>query len=267
MKLAKFILGAAALVLGAGVMQAESKVVAHRGYWNTEGSAQNSIRSLVKADSIGCWGSEFDVWCTPDGELVVDHDGYLNGYNVQSAPSKMFIAQTLKNGENVPTLRQYLEAAKDLKINLVLEVKPHTDLNAEKYAITQILKMVKEFGLEDRMSYITFSKPGFIQLCKEVPAGTSVQYLTGDYIPEQIEFMGGTGVDYGVWVLKKYPEWIKKCHDLGLTVNAWTVNKREDLQWCIDNDVDFITTNDPELLIQMLKEGKSDAKDTKKKKK
>lgn len=257
MKLTKFILGAAAIVLGAGVMQAESKVVAHRGYWDTPGSAQNSIRALVKADSIGCWGSEFDVWCTPDGELVVDHDGYLNGYGVESTPSRIFTAQTIKNGEHIPTLREYFEAAKDLKIMLVCEVKPHTNLQNEKYAITQILKMAKEFGLEDRMVYITFSKPGFIQLAKEAPKGTSVQYLTGDYIPEQIEFMGGTGVDYGVWVLKKYPEWIKKCHDLGLTVNAWTVNKEADLQWCIDNDVDFITTNDPELLIKMLKENKN----------
>ena len=52
----------------------QSKVVAHRGYWKTEGSAQNSIRALVKADSIGCWGSEFDVWMTADGKLVVCHD-------------------------------------------------------------------------------------------------------------------------------------------------------------------------------------------------
>lgn len=267
MKLAKFILGAAAVILGAGVMQAESKVVAHRGYWDAPGSAQNSIRSLVKADSIGCWGSEFDVWCTPDGELVVDHDGWINGYAVESTPGKIYTAQKLKNGENIPTLRQYLEAAKDLNIHLVCEVKPHTNLNNEKYAITKILEMMKEFGLEDRVSYITFSKPGFIQLAKEVPAGTSVQYLTGDYIPEQIQFMNGTGIDYGVWVLKKYPEWIKKCHDLGLTVNAWTVNKPADLQWCIDNDCDFITTNAPELLIQMLKEGKTPAKDAKKGKK
>lgn len=27
---------------------AKPKVVAHRGYWKTEGSAQNSIRALVK---------------------------------------------------------------------------------------------------------------------------------------------------------------------------------------------------------------------------
>ena len=49
------------------VCLAQPKVVAHRGYWTTEGSAQNSIASLQKAAEIGCWGSEFDVWMTADG--------------------------------------------------------------------------------------------------------------------------------------------------------------------------------------------------------
>lgn len=40
---------------------AQTRVIAHRGFWKTQGSAQNSITSLLKADSIGCYGSEFDV--------------------------------------------------------------------------------------------------------------------------------------------------------------------------------------------------------------
>lgn len=46
---------------------AQVKVVAHRGYWTTPGSAQNSIASITKADAIGAFGSEFDVWMTTDG--------------------------------------------------------------------------------------------------------------------------------------------------------------------------------------------------------
>ncbi|MFQ7039561.1 MAG: hypothetical protein ACLRRG_03105 [Barnesiella sp.] len=37
-----------------GIAEAKVKVVAHRGYWNVEGSAQNSIKSLEMADSIKC---------------------------------------------------------------------------------------------------------------------------------------------------------------------------------------------------------------------
>ena len=49
---------------------AKPKVVAHRGYWKTEGSAQNSIRALVKADSVGCHSTEFDVWISADGGQI-----------------------------------------------------------------------------------------------------------------------------------------------------------------------------------------------------
>ena len=43
----------ASLLLGSAAASAQMTcVVAHRGYWDVEGSAQNSIRALVKADSI-----------------------------------------------------------------------------------------------------------------------------------------------------------------------------------------------------------------------
>ena len=43
----------------AGMVAAKdnTKVIAHRGYWKTEGSAQNSIRSLERASEIGAYGN------------------------------------------------------------------------------------------------------------------------------------------------------------------------------------------------------------------
>ena len=55
------------------------KVIAHRGYWKTPSSAQNSLRALELADSIGVYGSEFDVWLTKDDVLIVNHDAVING--------------------------------------------------------------------------------------------------------------------------------------------------------------------------------------------
>ena len=64
-------------VLAAGTVfgsyAAKPGVIAHRGYWDVPTSAQNSIRSLIKADSIKAFGSEFDVWYTADKKLVVNH--------------------------------------------------------------------------------------------------------------------------------------------------------------------------------------------------
>ena len=50
---------------------AQTKVIAHRGYWKCEGSAQNSIASLTKAAEAKVYGSEFDVQLTKDKEIVV----------------------------------------------------------------------------------------------------------------------------------------------------------------------------------------------------
>lgn len=254
MNITKTLTVAAALAAGACMMHAEQpKVVAHRGYWDTPGSAQNSIRSLVKADSIGCYASEFDVWRTKDGVIVVNHDPTINGVDIESSTADKVLCQKLANGETIPTLEQYLAAAQPLSTRLVLELKSHNSNSNEKAAITQILALVKKYGLEDRTEYITFSKNGFCCLIGAAPKGCGVQYLSGDYIPAQIKQHSGKGIDYKITVLRKHPEWIKECHDLGLTVNVWTVNKPEDMQWCIDNGVDYITTNDPEGLQKLLK--------------
>ena len=37
------------------------KIIAHRGYWDTENNAKNSIKSLKSAQEISAYGSEFDV--------------------------------------------------------------------------------------------------------------------------------------------------------------------------------------------------------------
>lgn len=245
---------AATLLVAAGSMAATSpKVIAHRGYWKTDGSAQNSIRAIVKADSIHCYASEFDVWMTADSVLVVNHDPDINGVHIESSPASRVLAEKLSNGEQVPTLESYLATASKLPSRIVCEMKSHNSRSHEKAAVKAILAMVKKYGLQDKVDYITFSADGFKNFIKYAPKGTGVYYLNGDYVPAQIKQMGGAGIDYAMKVMKKHPEWIKECHDLGLLVNVWTVNSEADMKWCIDHGVDFITTNEPERLQALLK--------------
>ena len=232
---------------------AQPKVIAHRGYWDTPGSAQNSLRALAKADSVGCFASEFDVWMTSDGVLVVNHDADINGVHIETSPAKKVLAEKLSNGENVPTLDSYLQLAAKQPSRIVLELKTHDSRKHERKAIKDIVAMVKKYGLEDKTDYITFSKYGFQDLIKYTPKGTAVYYLSGDYIPWQVKEMGGAGIYYSLKAMKKHPEWVKMSHDLGMEVNVWTVNEPEDMQWCIDHGVDYITTNAPELLQEILK--------------
>ncbi len=68
----KLIFAAALLFAGTAAAFAQPKVIAHRGYWTAPNSAQNSFCFVLqKADSVGAFGSEMDVWLTADDKLIV----------------------------------------------------------------------------------------------------------------------------------------------------------------------------------------------------
>ena len=244
---------ASALLIVACCMQAQTKVIAHRGFWKTPGSAQNSIKALQKADSIGCYGSEFDVWIAKDNKLVVNHDPVYKMKPMEFSKAAALTGLKLSNGENLPSLEQYLETGKKCNTKLILELKAHSNKKREIKAIQEIIALVKKMGLENRMEYITFSLEALKEFIRMAPAGTPIYYLNGELSPKELKELGASGLDYHLGVVRKHPEWIKEAHDLGMKVNVWTVDKEEDMKWLIDHQVDFITTNEPTVLQALLK--------------
>lgn len=223
---------------------AQTKIVAHRGYWDCAGSAQNSITSLKLADKIGCYGSEFDVHLTKDGVIVVHHDQNVGKIDIQTSTYKALKKERLKNGEKIPTLEQYLDAGKDLSCKLVLEIKRQKVQSHEDSLVRQCVDMVKSKGLTDRIVWISFSGKA-CELLHQLLPDAHIQYLLGDWDPKTIKAKGLSGIDYEQKVMALHPEWIKECHDLGLVVNVWTVNDLNTINQFIKAGVDFITTNAP----------------------
>ncbi len=223
---------------------AQTKIVAHRGYWDCAGSAQNSITSLKLADKIGCYGSEFDVHLTKDNVIVVHHDPNVGKIDIQTSTYKALKKERLRNGEKIPTLEQYLDAGKDLSCKLVLEIKRQMVQSHEDSLVRQCVDMVKSKGLTDRIVWISFSGKA-CELLHQLLPDAHIQYLLGDWDPKTIKAKGLSGIDYEQKVLALHPEWIKECHDLGLVVNVWTVNDLNTINQFIKAGVDFITTNAP----------------------
>ena len=116
--------------------------------------------------------------------------------------------------------------------------------------------MVKGMELEDRMEYITFSRHVAKEFVRLAPKGTPVYYQEGDLSPKELKEWGCTGPNYRLNVFRQHPEWIKEAHDLGLKVNVWTVDEAEEMKWLIEQKVDFITTNEPVVLLEELKKNK-----------
>ena len=230
--------------------KSETKVVAHRGFWRTEGSDQNSVASLLKADELGAWGAEFDVWRASDGVLVLNHDGVHDGHNVQNTPSTVLTTLRLANGETMPTLDEYLAAAKKTKIHLVLELKPHATPEAETAAAEAAVKAVEAAKLSKRVTYITFSRHAMEELIRLAPKN-DVLYLGGDISPEELEKLGAAGGDYNHGVYLKHPEWLEYMKQHGMISNVWTVNHPVDMIWAMRQKIDFLTTDRPDLFLQL----------------
>lgn len=230
----------------------ETKVVAHRGYWDTPDNAQNSITALKAAQNIPVYGSEFDVNMTADGVMIVSHGPKLEGIpDVQKATYREVKKVRLPNGEKVPTLKKFLKEGKKGNIKLIFELKVHPAGEIENEAVRKSVQYVKKMRLEEKTEFISFSLEACRQLAAMMPE-CMVQYLNGKIPPHELKEMGIMGLDYHYSNFEQHPEWVQQAHDLGMIVNVWTVNKEDMMRKMIDLGVDYITTDAPETALELI---------------
>lgn len=233
-------------------------IAAHRGFWKCEEAvnSQNSIASLTQAQVNGFWGSECDIHLTKDGEIIVNHDDVIDGLKIADHSYAELSSHLLENGEKRPTFDEYLaQTAKYPKTVLVVEFKKQPSREIEEQLVQLALKKLKAHKLykPSRIAFISFSHyicQRIAELCPEFVN----QYLTGDIAPSDLAKEGINGIDYKYTVLYAHPEWVKQAHDLGMSVNVWTVNKTKDMKDFIEMGVDAITTNEPLKLRKLLSE-------------
>ncbi len=234
---------------------ADNVVVAHRGAWKKKALPENSLASLREAIALGCTGTEFDVRMTADDSLIINHDPHYHGLPIEQTNYADLVAFKLSNGEKLPTLREYLQAGmRDNKTTrLVCEIKPSTvSKERGKDIAGRTVKLVQELGVQDKVVYITFDYEmirHIHSLVPEVPA----QYLNGDKSPEELRADGIQGADYHFSVFVKHPEWVGQAKENGIALNAWTVNEVADMDRLLAQGFDYITTNEPELLMDRIK--------------
>lgn len=243
----KIILGLA--VLSTVVMKAQTQIIAHRGYWQTQPpTTENSLKSLENAQHLKIYGAEFDVRMTKDGVLVVNHDEHHGKMEISETDFKDLETLKLSNGEKFPTLKDYLkQGKKDRSLKLIVEIKPDKTKEKEDELTAKTIKMIKEMKLESQSEFISFS----LNICKEIKRlepTFKVQYLRGELSPEQIKNEGLDGLDYHYSVFQKNPTWIAEAKALGLITNSWTVNDVAVYDELKKQGIGFITTNIPDQL-------------------
>lgn len=217
----------------------EYKVIAHRGCWKDASGAENSLEGLFHAIGIGVDGVELDVCKTLDDSLVVAH-GYKHGEFIISQTEFEALREVkLINGENLPTLYEYLSYHKIIGdyLELILEIKQ----SGEEVLI---LKELERFNLLNRVKVISFGW----EICKEVKTlnpYVHVSYLNGDKSPQEVYNAGLNGIAYNLEIYKNNPNWLDESHSLGLTTYVWNIDKKSDFRWSAKKCVDYIVTDSP----------------------
>lgn len=234
------------ILLATTAFAQKTEVIAHRGVWENNVLQQNTLTSLAKAQDLNIYGCELDVNLTFDGFLVVCHGPEIGDIkNVQYANLAKVREVKLVNNETVPTFTEYLKAAKKHpETKLIVEIKPHDLTVLESDALHKVIKEVKREGMKKQVEFISFS----FYICKELARlmpKSKVAYLGGDKTPKEVKEARLTGIDYNKSKLIENPTWIKEAHELGLSVNVWTVTNPDDIKMFRDKGVDYLTTNAP----------------------
>ena len=234
-------------------------VVAHRGFWQNEeaGMTRNSIASLNQAIHHGFAGSECDIHLTLDSVVVVCHDNNIGGMTIWTSTYEQLLAARLANGERIPTLDEYLDTHAEGSdvTRLVVEFKAQADLEHEMLLVDKTFSALKAHRLfnPEKVAFISFSHDICLKVAKEAPRFTN-QYLQGDLDPATLASEGINGIDYHHGVFREHPSWVEDAHALEMSVNVWTVNEAEDIDYFIEMGVDAITTDNPLLVRRQLGE-------------
>ena len=211
------------------------KIIAHRGYWKAVDGAENSIASLRAAANLGIDGVELDVRITKDDSLILMHDGDWGGHDIASSTLEEIRSTRLPNGEQVPTLREYmLEAKEHPGMMLFMDVK-YPEL------CVKIKQLAEGLYLPNPIVYATN-----ISTASELKkTGNVIAVCSGNVNADKLVEAGVDGFSALLDDLKSSPSNITDANNKGLMTVGSVVNVESELIWCVNNGVRHIITNDP----------------------
>ena len=223
------------------------ETIAHRGY--VAKGVENSIEALEGAAEIGADYVEFDIILTKDNKFVVMHDYNLKrlaGVNkrVQDMNFDEVVGLTIKQGDytsKIPSLEEFINKAKELNMNLVIELKPH---GAEPPNYIDILiDEVKRLKLEN-YKFMSLNSKVMEELETKVPT-----LETGYVIPLQFGNFHHSNVDFFVIEDFSYRDrLVEQARKENKQVFVWTINNPALITKYLQSPADGIITDESELV-------------------
>ena len=223
------------------------KTIAHRGY--VAKGVENSIEALEGAAEVGADYVEFDIILTKDNKFVVMHDYNLKrlaGLNkrVQDMNFDEVVGLTIKQGDytsKIPSLEEFVTKAKELSMNLVIELKPH-GAEPSNY-IDILLDEVKRLKLEN-YKFMSLNSKVMEELETKAP-----NLETGYVIPLQFGNFHHSNVDFFVIEDFSYRDrLVEQARKENKQVFVWTINDSALITRYLQSPADGIITDEPELV-------------------
>ncbi len=245
-----------------------NKVVAHRGGSKEGGSEvpDNSIASLRYAQSLGCYAAECDIYITDDYQVIVAHadsEGKVNGfYPFRATLDEIREAGTLSNGEQVPTLQEYLQATMipgsctrlwlDIKNITQPQTIPFNSISAFKKAV----KIVEEMQAQNWVEFICTGNNDVMTECwpvarsKELSFGWMGNRDMNTYSQYGIKWVN-LDVNYMNDATHSGGKNIEDFNEAGIELSVYNVDKEKNMRYYIErlDKMKAICTNYPALLL------------------
>lgn len=217
------------------------RIIAHRGARLEE--PENTRRAIRRAFECGADAVEVDLRMSRDHHLVVIHDATLE--RTTNGSGKV-CEQTLSHlrrldagkGEQIPVLSEVLLLAKELGIELVIELK-------EEGMEERVAREVKEAEMERGVIISSFYHQSLLTIREHAPElRTGIILSSLPIHPVQLALDARATI-----IFQKYPRlnraYVAEASSKGIEIYPWTINSREDLEIVRELGVKGIVTDNP----------------------
>ena len=226
------------------------KIIAHRGAPSL--AAENTVAAFTSAGVRDYFGIESDVRVTKDGHFVMIHDDTTARVAHQALPVEQSTLAELRRLQLygldgrpsaelcIPTLDEYIAVCRAYGKVAVTELKkPLSDAD-----LSRIRDAFLRADYLDKTVFISFFYDNLMRM-RLLDETVSLQYLC--LIPpkreELVALLSAVRAGADLYYPTVDQALVEACHEAGLAVNAWTVDREEDALRLRDMGVDMLTTN------------------------
>ena len=237
------------------------EVTAHRGA--SVLYPENTMSAFRGAQELSADWIELDVQQTKDGKIIVLHDTNLKrttGVNkntweltyeeIEKLDAGSFFDKKYA-GEKIPLLEEVLEFAKENNMKLNIELKPTgKEVDFEK----SVVDLVNEYHYASS-SVITSQVYEVLENVKKVDPTIKTVYVMSLAYGDITKLTAADSFSVEASSITK--TLVKKVHNEGKEIYAWTVNTKENMEKMIDLKVDNIITDNITLAKNTIYESKT----------